>query len=150
MRACDMIAIMTSAQAPSQRKLSILIIDDEESVRYLLRFGLEEAGYVVREAPNGRKGIHAFRQAPADLVITDIFMPDRDGIDVIERLRRKRPDLKIMAISGASGTMDCFEAATAAGATCVLRKPFSIRTILKTVATLFEDPLSNTSAESVA
>ena len=117
------------------RKPSILIIDDEEPVRHLLRYCLEEAGYIVSEAPNGRKGVQAFRKAPTDLVITDIYMPERDGLEVIESLRRSRPTVKILVISGASGTMDYFKLARAAGASA-LRKPFALQTLLSRVAYL--------------
>jgi CheY-like chemotaxis protein len=123
--------------SPSTR--SILIIEDEESVRALLRFALTQVGYVIREAGNGRQGITAFRQAPTDLVITDIFMPDRDGLEVIETLRRMRPHVKILAISGASGTMDYFGQATSVGGVAVLRKPFAMPTLLKTVAALLKE-----------
>jgi DNA-binding response OmpR family regulator len=117
------------------RKHTILVIDDEEAVRHLLRLCLEEAGYIVSEAPNGRKGVHAFRNAPTDLVITDIYMPERDGLEVIECLRRSRPTVKILVISGASGTMDYFKLARAAGASA-LRKPFALQTLLSQVAFL--------------
>jgi YesN/AraC family two-component response regulator len=85
---------------------SIFLIEHDEAVREVLRIGLMAAGYSVREAVNGRQGINSFRKAPADLVITDIYMPDRDGLDVIEALRRTHPTVKILAISGASGSMN--------------------------------------------
>ena len=137
---------MTKADGPRQR--SILVIEDEASIRCLLRHMLEDAGYVVTEAANGRKGLHAFRLAPPDLVITDLFMPDRDGIEVIQHLRKTRRDVKMLAISGASGTMDSFEAATAAGATAVLRKPFGIQPLLRMVAALLGEPSSATTIEA--
>src|SRR5574338_1252064 len=126
-----------AAKAPGP--FSILIIDDDASIRQVVRLSLEEAGYVVREAPNGRKGLHAFRQARPDLVITDIFMPDRDGLEVIESLQRASPAPKILAVSGASGTMDYLKAARAAGAACVLRKPFTMSAILNTIAALLSE-----------
>ena len=63
---------------------TILVIEDDDSVRTLLRTTLTSAGYIVQEAVNGRQGIRAFRRAPMDLVITDLYMPDRDGLEVIE------------------------------------------------------------------
>jgi len=115
---------------------SILIIEDDAVVRQLLRLCLEEAGYDVKEATTGRDGTREFRKAPIDLVITDIFMPDCDGLDVIRRLRRLHPSLKILAISGGSGTMDYLREATALGATRVLYKPFVMPTLLRTVSDL--------------
>jgi DNA-binding response OmpR family regulator len=126
---------MLTTELNGPRKQSILIIEDEEAVRHLLRCYLEEAGYIVSEAPNGRKGVQAFRKAPTDLVITDIYMPERDGLEVIECLRRSRPTVKILVISGASGTMDYFKIARAAGASA-LRKPFALQTLLSQVAFL--------------
>ena len=130
---------MSDIAAKAPGPFSVLIIEDDAAIRQLLRFSLEEAGYMVREAPNGRKGLHAFRQAPPDLVITDIFMPDRDGLEVIESLQRTDPTPKILAISGASGTMDYLKAAKAAGAVCVLRKPFTMSAVRNTIAALLSD-----------
>ena len=65
---------------------TILLIEDDDSVRALLRTTLTSSGYTVQEAVNGRHGIRVFRKAPTDLVITDLYMPDRDGLDVIEAL----------------------------------------------------------------
>jgi DNA-binding response OmpR family regulator len=117
------------------RKHTILVIDDEKPLRRLLHCCLEEAGYIVSEAPNGRSGVHAFRKTPTDLVITDIYMPERDGLEVIECLRRSRPTVKILVISGASGTMDYLKLARATGASA-LRKPFALQTLLGQVAFL--------------
>jgi DNA-binding response OmpR family regulator len=119
--------------------VSIVIIEDDAAVREVLRVGLESAGYNVREAKNGRDGTREFRKAPTDLVITDIYMPDCDGLDVIRRLRRVHPKLKILAISGASGTMDFLKTARSLGASRVLYKPFVIADLLKTVAQLLAE-----------
>jgi CheY-like chemotaxis protein len=127
---------MNLNDADTKQGSSVLIIEDDEALRRVLRLGLEQAGYTVREAKNGRQGVNSFRKAPTDLVITDIYMPDRDGLDVIESLLRTCPTLKIIAISGASGTMDYLNAAKAAGAACVLRKPFIISTVLTAIAKL--------------
>lgn len=120
---------------------SILVIDDNAAVREVLRVGLEPAGYSVREMRNGRDGIRAFRKEPCDLIITDIYMPDRDGLEVIEALRRTHPHVKILAISGASGTMDYLHKARSVGAGMVLRKPFTMPAVLKAVAKLLGEVL---------
>src|SRR5690606_36148924 len=79
---------------------SILIIDDDGSIRRVLRTSLERAGHTVEEAKNGAIGMALYREAPVDLVITDLFMPDQDGIETIQQLRDEFPDATILAISG--------------------------------------------------
>lgn len=120
---------------------SILIIDDNAALREVLRVGLETAGHTVREMRNGRDGIRAFRKEPSDLVITDIYMPERDGLELIEALRRTHPQVKILAMSGASGTMDYLNRARLLGAAMVIRKPFEIPTLLKTVGDLLDSEI---------
>lgn len=115
---------------------SILIIDDDSALREVLRLALETAGHQVREVRNGREGIRDFRKEPCDLVITDIYMPERDGLELIEALRRTHPHVKIIAMSGASGTMDYLNKARALGAAMVIRKPFVMRTVLRAVTEL--------------
>lgn len=78
----------------------ILIIDDDENVRRFLRIDLEEAGYDVCDAENGKVGLALAAKAPFDLVITDIFMPEKDGIETVMELKRNWPEIKIMTISG--------------------------------------------------
>lgn len=112
---------------------SILLIENDDAVREVLRIGLLAAGYSVSEAANGRQGINSFRKAPSDLVITDIYMPDRDGLEVIEALRRTHPTVRIVAISGASGSMNYLKRAQLLGATRVLTKPLSMPTVLRIV-----------------
>ena len=76
---------------------SVLIVDDEEAIRRLIRSTLEQAGYHVREAADGKAGLSHYRQSPADLVIMDILMPDQDGLESILTLRREFPEARIMA-----------------------------------------------------
>ena len=115
---------------------SILVIEDDDGIRALLRLWLEEAGHTVWETMNGRDGTREFRKAPIDLVITDIYMPLCDGLDVIRRLRRLHAKLPILAISGGSGTMDYLRMAQSEGASRVLYKPFTVGIVIKTVAEL--------------
>ena len=112
---------------------SILIIDDDEQTRVLLRRVLEEAGYLVSEAPNGQEGLRQFRQTPTALVITDLLMPDMDGLEVTMALHRESPTLKIIAITGGSGKRDFLEVATLLGAHRTMKKPISIVELLQTV-----------------
>jgi two-component system response regulator (stage 0 sporulation protein F) len=112
---------------------TILIIDDEERIRALLRTTLEAAGYEVTEAPNGRIGLEQYRQRPTDLVITDIAMPEMNGLDMILELTRAFLNVKVIAISGASDTENALDAAKLLGVRHTLHKPFSMDALLKTV-----------------
>jgi CheY-like chemotaxis protein len=114
---------------------SILVIDDQELVRASIRITLEAAGHEVVEAENGEVGIKLQEEHGFDLVITDILMPVKEGIETIVDLRRDYGDLKIIAISGGSRskTMDYLKAATNLGADMVLPKPFSNAELLSCV-----------------
>ena len=112
---------------------TILIIDDEESVRALLRFALEAAGYEVVEAANGRQGLEQYRQRPTDLVIVDMLMPVMSGLDMILELTRAFLYVKVITISGAPDTQNALDAAKLLGVRHTLHKPFSMEALLKTV-----------------
>jgi len=112
---------------------TILIIDDEEGIRALLRFTLEAAGYEVMEAPNGRQGLELYRHTPADLIITDIAMPELNGLDMILSLTRQFLDAKVIAISGLSGVEDLLDRAKLLGARRTFQKPFSMPQLLEAV-----------------
>lgn len=78
----------------------ILIIDDEETMRGYLRMVLEKEGYVVQDAADGEIGLAACHADPPDLVITDLVMPNKGGLETIRDLRRDFPHVRIIAISG--------------------------------------------------
>lgn len=116
----------------------ILIIDDDSGVREVMARALSRDGHEVATAADGNEGLSVARREPPDLVITDIFMPEREGLDTIMELRRWRPDLRIMAISGgghfASG--DYLRVARDMGATVTMSKPIDMRTLSETVSSL--------------
>jgi CheY-like chemotaxis protein len=112
---------------------SILIIDDDEQTRLLFRRVLGEAGYLVSEAPNGQEGLRLFRQTPIALVITDLFMPDMDGLEVTMALHCESPTVKIIAITGGSGKRDFLDMAKRLGAHRTMNKPISIADLLQAV-----------------
>jgi CheY-like chemotaxis protein len=106
----------------------ILVIDDEPALRALLRNFLEDEGYRVCLAHDGQQALSLFEQAQVDLIITDIFMPERDGLEVISTMRQRRPGLPIIAISG-GGRMDkrdVLHIAKSLGASCVMPKPLEL------------------------
>lgn len=114
----------------------VLIIDDEDMVRATLRLTLEDEGYEVSEATDGNDGLRKVADFDPDLVITDIFMPDKEGLETIIDIRRQRPDLKILAISdgGRMQNYDTLKYAKRLGADRVQRKPFDSDKILEIVA----------------
>ncbi|MEE8493291.1 MAG: response regulator [Nitrospirales bacterium] len=112
---------------------TILVIDDETQVRSLLRQALTGAGYEVIEAGNGREGLERYREAPADLVITDILMPDEDGLEATLELTRQFPNVKIIAITGGSGERNFLDVAKLFGARRTLAKPFGLDRLLEAV-----------------
>ena len=112
---------------------SILIIDDEESVRALLRLALEAAGYEVTEAANGRQGLERYRLRPTDLVIVDMLMPVMSGLDMLLELTREFLHAKVIAISGVGGEQNVLDAAKLLGARQTFQKPFSMPLLLRAV-----------------
>lgn len=118
----------------SKPAVSILVVDDDDAVRRVLRRMLESAGYEVRDAPNGRLALMEFDRRPADLLITDIFMPQQEGMETISAVRRDYPDLKVIAISGAAGD-HYLKMAKLMGARATLQKPLRLATVLETVRT---------------
>jgi DNA-binding response OmpR family regulator len=118
----------------------ILVIDDEAPVRRLLRKLLERAGYRVTVAEDGDAGIKIQCKDPADLVITDLIMPKKEGIETVMDLRRDFPNTKIIVISGggATGPQSYLKLAKTIGADRTLPKPLDIRTTLHIVRELLE------------
>src|SRR5262245_26775562 len=113
----------------------ILIIDDHPETRMMLRETLEGAGYEVDEAENGTKALSLYRKRPFQLIITDVFMPEKGGLDVLMELRHESRILPIIAMSG-GGQLRSQEVLTAArklGATEILYKPFTREETLRAV-----------------
>jgi CheY-like chemotaxis protein len=111
----------------------ILVIDDDDEIRSMLERMLRSAGHEVVVAANGREGLEKYRANPADLVLTDIYMPVKEGLETIIELHRNFPDLPIIAMSGkpAGGTM--LAMASRLGTVAILQKPFSLEELLRTV-----------------
>ena len=118
----------------------ILVIDDDDLVRNVITKILEREGFILSTASNGKEGVESFRDNPTDLVITDLIMPEQDGIETIIELKRTFRDVKIIAISGVGqlvpgkvGTTDYLSIAKKYGANDVLYKPVERETLVKVV-----------------
>jgi len=113
----------------------ILVIDDDELVRATIKAALELAAHEVILAKNGEEGIARFEGSGIDLVVTDIIMPEKEGIETIIELRQRDPKIKIVAISGGGRTSNAIflDVAKKFGAIDVLAKPFAPRQLLAAV-----------------
>ena len=118
----------------------ILVIDDDAPIRIVLQQTLERAGYEVINAPDGDVGMKLQSEEPADLVITDILMPEKEGIETIMELHRDFPGVKIIAISG-GGRIESdtyLSLAKKMGVQRTLNKPFERKELLEAVRELID------------
>lgn len=118
-------------------KKRILVVDDDAGVRDVLKSMLEMAGYSVSVAENGKEAMRALRVEGADLILTDLVMPEQEGIETIKALRQEYPSLKVIAMSGAFGG-DYLRIASYLGAHGTLPKPIQMDALLKLVAEVLE------------
>jgi CheY-like chemotaxis protein len=116
----------------------ILIVEDDNEMREMLKIALIRRKYTIIEASNGKEAITRFKPSITDLVITDLIMPDDDGLKVIMTLRQLKPSIKIIAISGGgkAGPGNYLNLAKALGADATYSKPFSINDLIVTMEQL--------------
>lgn len=116
----------------------ILIADDDAGLRQSLRLALEAAGYRVRVAAHGGEAFDLQSDKPADVLITDIFMPESDGFEAIDRFRKEFPATKIVAMSGDAkrAKREYLPVAKLIGVDATLKKPFRLQDLLQTLKTL--------------
>jgi two-component system response regulator (stage 0 sporulation protein F) len=119
----------------------ILIVDDDPMVRQLLRIVLRQLGHEVIEAQNGREGLQQYQAKPADMVITDIQMPEMDGLEMIQEIQRDFPEAMMIAVSG--GARSSLNAAEALGVQGTFEKPFSLIALRDMVQVLLESPYTS-------
>ncbi len=116
--------------------MKILVIDDEEDLRAMIAAALEDSGYEVETAEDGNQGIAKLKDGDYDLVITDIFMPDKDGIEVvttIQEIKAHRP-MTVFAMSGGGKFgLDMLGLTPGLGADKIFRKPFDLRELLQAI-----------------
>lgn len=116
----------------------VLVIDDDANIRRVLARLIEREGHTVVEAEDGKVALRRFVGDPADLVISDIYMPEMDGIELLMRLRETFPEARLVAMSGggAIAAQYVLDAAKALGAIAVLEKPFDVEVVRELIADL--------------
>ena len=112
---------------------TILIIDDEESIRNLLKEVLEQANHRVLEARDGREGLALYQQNKVDLVLMDILMPGTDGLEATLQLTKEYLDAKVIAMTGAQAERNFLDVAKLFGARRVFEKPFNLDQLMQAV-----------------
>ncbi len=126
----------------------IIVIDDQEPIRRVVRRALEKEGHEVLEASDGEIGEQLLERSPADVVITDIFMPGQDGILTLRQIRKRFPAVKVIVMSGgdSTGMMDLRRDAELLGAVKSLQKPFNARDIVDVVRAVLDEKKEGDSA----
>lgn len=115
----------------------ILVVDDRPDVLGFVCAELESAGYAVQAAENGRQALEKQGEQPADVMLVDIFMPEMDGLETIDRVRAQFPRTRIVAMSsGARGLQDYLKVARDIGADATLQKPFARDELLEVLRTV--------------
>jgi YesN/AraC family two-component response regulator len=114
----------------------ILIIDDESAIAIMLKKMVEKAGHEAKTAINGNEGLQLFDTYNPDLLITDIVMPEKEGLELIIELRRKNPNLKIIAISGGGRFQyeGYLNSAKHLGANKVFQKPLDLKELMSSIS----------------
>jgi CheY-like chemotaxis protein len=116
----------------------ILLAEDDADLRLALKLSLEAAGYTVATAANAQEALALQRREPAEVLVTDIFMPEGDGFEAMDAFRREFPSTRIVVVSGGGqrGKGDYLAAARLAGVDATLQKPFEIEALLETLRRL--------------
>jgi CheY-like chemotaxis protein len=119
----------------------VLIVEDDKELREMLKMSLLRRGFAVQEAENGKDAILHFKPLITDLVVTDLIMPEEDGIKVVIKLRELKPSIKIIAISGGGkvGPGSYLNLAKALGADAIFSKPFSIKDLILKIEQLLDN-----------
>lgn len=118
----------------------VLIVEDDGDLREMLKISLNRKRFTVLEAENGKDAIAHFKPTVTDLVITDLIMPEEDGLKVIMKLREIKPSIKIIAISGGgkAGPGSYLNLAKVLGADVIYSKPFSVNEMIKKIDELLK------------
>jgi DNA-binding NtrC family response regulator len=135
-------AVTSSTPAHNARSdtIDILLIDDDETIRQVLKTALQQCGYTLRDAANGRKALRLRNQFRFRLVITDLFMPEMDGLEIIMHHNRISPKVPLIAMTGGyvySDPDDTLKMASALGSHASIKKPFELPAFLRLVHDLY-------------
>jgi CheY-like chemotaxis protein len=123
----------------------VLLVEDDKELREMLKMSLLRNGFTVMEAENGKDAIVHFKPLITDLVVTDLIMPEEDGLKVVIKLRELKPSIKIIAISGGGkvGPGSYLNLAKALGADAIFSKPFSINDLISKIELLLDNEQHN-------
>jgi DNA-binding response OmpR family regulator len=123
----------------------VLIVEDDKELREMLKMSLIRRNFTVIEAENGKDAITHFKPFITDLVVTDLIMPEEDGLKVVIKLRELKPSIKIIAISGGGkvGPGSYLNLAKALGADAIYSKPFSINELIAKIEQLLDNEQHN-------
>jgi DNA-binding NtrC family response regulator len=116
----------------------IILVEDDADQRLALKLSLEAADYIVRDAGNGREALRLQRERPSRCLVTDIFMPEADGFELIQAFRKEFPGTRIIVVSG-GGTrtkIDYLASARLMGVDATLQKPFEVKILLEALRRL--------------
>ena len=118
----------------------VLVVEDDKELREMLKLSLLRRNFTVLEAENGKAAITHFKPLITDLVVTDLIMPEEDGLKVVIKLRELKPSIKIIAISGGGkvGPGSYLNLAKALGADAIYSKPFSINDLIAKIEQLLD------------
>jgi CheY-like chemotaxis protein len=119
----------------------VLIVEDDKELREMLKLSLLRRGITVLEAENGKDAIVHFKPLLTDLVVTDLIMPEEDGLKVVIKLKELKPSIKIIAISGGGkvGPGSYLNLAKALGADAIYSKPFSVNDLISKIEQLLDN-----------
>ena len=133
--------MLKSPVVPRGSGPTILVVDDEPALLALVRTMLWRAGYAVLEAPGGAEALQIAddREAPIRLLLTDILMPDMNGYELAEQLKAKRPDLKVLYMSGYTDKVILDSTGRNFSGAPLIRKPFTQHTLISRISELLED-----------
>ncbi|MBD3317810.1 MAG: response regulator [Chitinivibrionales bacterium] len=132
-RGCPIQVPWIKEELMERKRIRVLAIDDEDFVRDLLYEGLSAKGFEVKVASDGREGQEVMTREVFDVVITDLVMPECEGIETIAALKRRFPRVKVIAMSGATFGTNYLEIARGLGADGALAKPFTVAQVVQTI-----------------
>lgn len=126
---------------PAAPVATVLVIDDEPSIRRIVAHVLRAEGHEVVEAENGKEAVRAFRARPVELVVTDLVMPEQEGIETMEQLLALDPSVRVIAMSGGGrgSAVSYLKIAQFVGARATLEKPFTLDELRSVVADVLAD-----------